>query len=59
VTIARSLTDTFAGIRPADVIPFIAAQFAGGIAATFLFRWLAPGLPTSARSVVLPHENRD
>jgi len=43
VTIARSLSDTFAGIRPADVPLFIFAQFAGGIAATFLFRWLLPG----------------
>jgi glycerol uptake facilitator-like aquaporin len=41
VTIARSLSDTFAGIRPADVVPFVLAQFAGGIAATFAFRWLA------------------
>lgn len=44
VTIARSLSDTFAGIRPVDVLPFVAAQVAGGIAATFLFRWLAPDL---------------
>jgi glycerol uptake facilitator-like aquaporin len=41
VTIARSLSDTFAGIRPADVLPFVAAQVAGGVTATFLFRWLA------------------
>jgi glycerol uptake facilitator-like aquaporin len=40
VTIARSLTDTFAGIRPADVPGFIVAQFVGAVAATFLFRWL-------------------
>lgn len=40
VTIARALSDTFAGIRPADVPMFIAAQFAGGIGATLLFRWL-------------------
>ena len=42
VTIARSLSDTFAGIRPADTPLFIVAQAAGGIAATFLFRWLLP-----------------
>lgn len=42
VTIARSLSNTFAGIRPADVLPFIAAQIAGGMAAALLFRWLAP-----------------
>lgn len=40
VTIARALTDTFTGIRPADVAPFIAAQVVGGLAATYLFRWL-------------------
>lgn len=39
VTIARSLTDTFAGIRPADVPGFIAAQVLGGAAATALFGW--------------------
>jgi glycerol uptake facilitator-like aquaporin len=42
VTLARSATDTFAGIRPADVAGFIAAQLAGAIAATALFAWLAP-----------------
>ena len=40
VTIARSLTDTFSGIRPVDVLPFIAAQLAGAAAASLLFRWL-------------------
>jgi glycerol uptake facilitator-like aquaporin len=47
VTIARALSDTFAGIRPVDVPLFVAAQFAGGIAATFLFRWLRPGSPAN------------
>jgi glycerol uptake facilitator-like aquaporin len=42
VTLARSLTDTFAGIRPADVGGFITAQAAGAAAATALFRWLVP-----------------
>jgi len=40
VTIARSLTDTFAGIRPADAPTFIAAQVVGAVAATLLSRWL-------------------
>jgi glycerol uptake facilitator-like aquaporin len=40
VTIARTLTDTFAGIRPIDAPAFIAAQLAGAAAATALFRWL-------------------
>jgi len=42
VTIARSLTDTFTGIRPADVPAFVAAQLAGAVAASFLFNWLVP-----------------
>ena len=41
VTIGRALSDTFAGIRPQDVPGFVAAQLAGGFAATLLFRWLA------------------
>jgi len=40
VTIARAMTDTFAGIAPANVEAFIAAQLAGGCAAVVLFRWL-------------------
>jgi glycerol uptake facilitator-like aquaporin len=44
VTIARTLSDTFAGIRPVDAPWFVAAQMAGAIAATILFRWLAPGM---------------
>ena len=42
VTIARSLSDTFAGIRPTDAPAFIAAQLFGALTATFLFRWLVP-----------------
>src|SRR6266404_5086941 len=38
VTLARSVSDTFAGIRPLDVPPFMAAQLAGGFAAMLLFR---------------------
>lgn len=40
VTLARSASDTFAGIRPVDAPGFIAAQLAGAAAATILFRWL-------------------
>jgi glycerol uptake facilitator-like aquaporin len=43
VTVARSITDTFSGIRPVDVPGFILAQVAGAITATLLFRWLASG----------------
>jgi glycerol uptake facilitator-like aquaporin len=41
VAIARSLSDTFAGIRPADVPGFIAAQIAGGLSAVFVADWLS------------------
>jgi glycerol uptake facilitator-like aquaporin len=45
VTMARSLSDTFVGVRPMDVPGFIMAQLIGAAAATLLFRWLAPPLP--------------
>jgi glycerol uptake facilitator-like aquaporin len=48
VTIARSLSNTFSGIRPVDAPLFIAAQLAGALAATFLFRWLVPGVAQTA-----------
>ena len=54
VTVARALTDTFAGIRPADVPGFIGAQLAGAATATLLFRWLVPSPPRSAERVVVP-----
>jgi len=50
VTIARSFTDTFAGIQPTDIAGFIAAEVAGALAATFLFRWLAPDLSIGRES---------
>lgn len=58
VTLARAATNTFAGIRPADVPGFVIAQFAGAAASTALFRWLAP-IPTSAAAnVLVPHAER-
>lgn len=58
VTAARALTNTFAGIRPADAPGFIAAQLAGAFAATLLFRWLVPSLPAEAKNVVVPHDQK-
>jgi glycerol uptake facilitator-like aquaporin len=52
VTVARSLTDTFAGIRPVDVPLFVLVQIAGGIAATLLFVWFGM---RADESVVVPH----
>ncbi|HEX3353284.1 MAG TPA: MIP/aquaporin family protein [Terriglobales bacterium] len=40
VTLARSASDTFAGIRPVDVPAFMAAQLFGAFAGTMIFRWL-------------------
>jgi glycerol uptake facilitator-like aquaporin len=55
VTVARCLSDTFAGIRPVDVPLFVVAQLIGGLGATLLFRWLVPRLSLSAKDVVLSH----
>ena len=40
VTIARSLSNTFAGINPSDVAAFVAVQLIAAMLATFFFRWL-------------------
>ncbi|MEM5436335.1 MIP/aquaporin family protein [Paraburkholderia diazotrophica] len=63
VTIARSLTDTFSGIRPVDAPGFIISELIGGALAIWLFRWMedahAPAIArdtedskTGARGVV-------
>lgn len=56
VTVARCLTDTFAGIRPKDVLPFVLAQLLGGIVATLVFRLLVPNPQLQAREVLLPQD---
>jgi len=56
VTIARCLSNTFAGIRPSDVPWFVSAQLLGGLAATLLFRWLVPNLQMRAKEVLLAHD---
>ena len=55
VTLARSMSDTFSGIRPQDVPGFIVAQLAGSMIATAMFAWLVPRLPSQAKDVVIPH----
>ena len=55
VTLARAFTDTFAGIRPSDTPGFVVAQLLGAFAATVLFRWLVPSLPSEAKDVEIPH----
>jgi glycerol uptake facilitator-like aquaporin len=56
VTLARSVTDTFAGIRPGDVPGFLAGQAVGATLSTMLFRWLVPALPTVADRVIVARE---
>ena len=51
VTVARSLTNTFAGIAPTGVPMFVAAQFAGMLAALLVTQWLwRPRLTKSRRT---------
>jgi glycerol uptake facilitator-like aquaporin len=49
VTIGRAFSDTYAGIRPADVVGFIGAQAVGATLGAGLFSWLVP-LPARARA---------
>jgi arsenate reductase len=55
VTVARTLSDTFAGIRPADAPAFIAAQLIATVVAIALVRVLFPDIDDVADQVVLPH----
>ena len=56
ITIGRTLSDTFAGIAPASVPGFIAAQLVGAAIALVLIRALYPDIePADAQTVVLPH----
>jgi glycerol uptake facilitator-like aquaporin len=56
VTLVRMATNTFAGIRPQDVLPFLAAQAIGAAAAMALFRWLLA--PRTTREVDGANESR-
>jgi len=55
VALARAATNTFSGIRPADVPGFILAELLGAAVATVLFRWLVPALPEVAPDVLVRH----
>ncbi|HEX4213834.1 MAG TPA: MIP/aquaporin family protein [Candidatus Dormibacteraeota bacterium] len=55
VTIARTLSDTFAGIAPRDVAPFVIAQVLGALAATVTIRLLFPDRRQIAEGVTVPH----
>ena len=53
VTLARSLSDTFAGIAPSGVIAFVLVQLAGAIAGGMLARWIWPN-PQNSQSAGVP-----
>jgi arsenate reductase len=53
-------SDTFAGIAPASVAPFIAAQIAGGALALGIIKVLYPGItPAQAADAVMPRLRAD
>ncbi|MDY7101280.1 MAG: MIP/aquaporin family protein [Actinomycetota bacterium] len=55
VTIARMFSDTFAGIEPASVLPFIAAQIVAVGVGVVIMRFIYPDLAEVADQVVVPH----
>jgi glycerol uptake facilitator-like aquaporin len=50
VAIARSMTNTFSGIRPADLPGFIAAEFCGAVVALIFMNWLLRGAGEAAKT---------
>jgi glycerol uptake facilitator-like aquaporin len=59
IDLARTLSDTFAGIAPASVPMFLLMQFVGGAAAVAVVAVLYPTVSTVAEAVVVPHEPRE
>jgi glycerol uptake facilitator-like aquaporin len=57
IDVARTLSDTFAGIAPASVPMFLAAQLAGGATAVVVVALLHPTVAAVADDVVVPKEN--
>lgn len=57
VTVARALTDSFAGIRPADVPGFIAAELLSMGLSVALFAWLMP-TPSRGRAISIAENER-
>ena len=56
VTIGRTLSNTFAGIRPSSAPAFVAAQVVGAGIAVAAVRVLYPDVAVAAHDVVVPHE---
>lgn len=59
VTIARMFSNTFAGIAPASVAGFVAAQLAGAAVAVGAIRLLWPDIAAVADVVVVPHDSNE
>src|ERR1700751_4396840 len=56
ITVGRMFSGTFAGIAPSSVLPFIAAQIIGGIAAVAIIKALYPAItPSDAAAIIVPH----
>ena len=59
ITIGRMFSNTFAGIAPASVLPFIAAQILGGALAIAVIKALYPAItPADAADIIVPHRDR-
>jgi len=60
ITIGRMFSNTFAGIAPSSVPPFIGAQIIGGILAVLLIKVLYPAItPADAADIIVPHPGDD
>ena len=60
ITIGRIFSNSFAGIAPSSVLPFIGAQVVGGVVAVGLIAVLYPGLtPDEASDILVPHHDLD
>jgi glycerol uptake facilitator-like aquaporin len=57
VTIGRIFSDTFAGIAPGSVLPFVLAQVAGGVLGVGVVTLLYPDVERAAARVVVPHSD--
>src|SRR5579864_2122470 len=58
ITVGRMFSDTFAGIAPSSVLPFIAAQILGGILAAGIIKALYPAItPADAAGIIVPHNS--
>ena len=56
ITVGRMFSNTFAGIAPSSVLPFIAAQIVGGVAAILLIKTLYPGITAQeSADIIVPH----